>query len=448
MRRKGVTAAGIAVLTATTALAVPLLTAVPAVAEPMSVATTNGCLSPYVGSVRLDLTANVENPTYQRPLPEARLITGTVTIPSAGLTAVGAASVEGDIDVDTIVTGPASGRPTLRLELRRTPVTPGRDVVATVRGYTDDHYPTAQVGTTTVAVDSIGVSLRPRRADGSPTRPGELTSRCLRGDQSPVTWMRIQTLPVVSEVLPAPTGVRVTSLTPDSVGLAWNPAVGSGMPPSEYEIQVDEAPVQRVDAANLSTTITGLSPDTTYYVRVRGILRGTGQRSTPLRIHTPPTHVTYYYDVTGSARVRGSEIPLNGEQRTLLDVTAGTHQSTVNLSPVEVPLGNGGSARVEFTPDGTATGTLTAGVFTLSTRQRVTIPSVTVRGRTIPTPGCETAVEVPLTSGPGFTPATGGTLTGAFTVPRASGCGPHTAAVNAALAGSGNRAALTLRPWA
>ncbi|WP_033401176.1 fibronectin type III domain-containing protein [Actinokineospora enzanensis] len=444
MRSRRIVAAALAAITITT------LSTATAGAQPMAATADRQCGSSPVGSLRLDLTSDIENPAYLSPAPEARRVTGTATIPSAGIAALGAASVEGTVTVDLEISGTFSTRDSITLDLARTPVIAGQDIVANVVGYTGTGYFAYRGGTNYVDIANTHVTLRPRRADGVPTRPRQLTADCVRAEQPLTRWMEIRTEQIIAEILPAPTDLRVTSLGTDSLGLAWNRSTGLMGPASGYEVLLEDVSNQvLVGQDKLSTTVTGLQPDTIYWVRVRGIQFGGGRRSNPLHIRTAATQADFYYDTAGSARINGSSVALKGELDTHLDLATATHTSKLALAPTDV-RGRNGAAHLEFTEAAPTTGALTGGVFTATTHQTVSVPRITVFGRVIDTPGCRTSkpVDIPLTSGAAFDPTVGGSLTGTFTVPDLTGCGRYTSLVNSLLAGRGNRAEIRVAPWA
>ncbi|GAA2999052.1 hypothetical protein LV75_003296 [Actinokineospora diospyrosa] len=217
---------------------------------------------------------------------------------------------------------------------------------------------------------------------------------------------------------------------------------------------LDDSVVATTGADGRSAVITGLVPETGYYVQVRPITRpGRLVRSTPpTALRTLARTATFHYSITGSATIKSAVAPLRGSLHAVVAAATGEHTSDLALDATDVSARDVSarelSAHVEFEQAAPVTGSLSSTVFTANARVAVVVRSVTVRGRTFPVPaGCRTApVDLPLRSRPGFDPRLGGELTAAFTVPPLTGCGPLTAAANTLLSGSDNRATLLLTP--
>ncbi|GLZ36490.1 fibronectin type III domain-containing protein [Actinokineospora sp. NBRC 105648] len=263
--------------TALVVLSASVLTAATAAAQPMSVELTNRCPGPVGGPVKLALTADIENPAYLGPGPEARRITGKATIPARAVR--GLRSVEGVVTANIAVSGTVSLRAAVPLDFHRTTVIPGQDLVVDVAGYTGTNYSTFKAGLSYVDIESIDLTLRGHGR----------TVKCTRGDQPPARWLEIRTDNVINELLPAPKGLHTTAVGSDSVSLAWNPTSGPFWTVYGYEVAVDDVPAQRLMGPVLSTTITGLQPDTVYWFRVKGIANfGSERRGDPIRVRTLP----------------------------------------------------------------------------------------------------------------------------------------------------------------
>ncbi|MEV0680062.1 fibronectin type III domain-containing protein [Actinosynnema sp. NPDC050436] len=423
-----------------------------ATAEPTGFAITRQCLDPVLDRpVTASISANLETTVFAQPGPDTRALTGSVTLPGAGLAALGATRVEGTARIRVLLSGSPAVGPwsTVTVDLRPTDVVPGQDVQVPVIGYTSSFADLRTFAAVTVDVDGIdALTLVPRRADG--TALPTVTTACPRGDAPAVPWHVVRGINGIAEVLRAPEPMRVTGVTSDSATLEWGHTGGSFWTVVGFEVLADERRAALVPATEHSTTVTGLEPDTEYYVRVRAVDKiGLYARATyPVKIRTQPRATTYHYSLTGTATVQGRPVPLAGT----LDTTLGsrTHTSVLDLRPADVVLSHRPplSARLEFRPEGDLAGTFADGVLTSTARVAVAVTHVVLPGREVPLPAsCRTApAEIPLASGPGFDPAAGGALTGTFTLPPLSGCGPLTDVVNGLVAGSGNTVAVDLVP--
>ncbi|MGK3208754.1 DUF6801 domain-containing protein [Amycolatopsis sp. MEPSY49] len=105
-----------------------------------------------------------------------------------------------------------------------------------------------------------------------------------------------------------------------------------------------------------------------------------------------------------------------------------------------------GTADLQFSPDGPQTGELTGDGFVAHAKLALTLPQVTLFGLPVADAGCRASAPVPaeLRSGSGFTPATGGPVTGTYAIPALTGCGTFTAYLSSLVQGDGNTFALTL----
>ncbi|GAA3033858.1 hypothetical protein GCM10010484_24930 [Actinokineospora globicatena] len=408
-----------------------------------SVAVARMCDSSVVARADLVLATNAEDPIYGWLGPEPRAVRGTLTIPAAGLAAVGAVGVEGTVAVRLESRNALGSATAVRtLDLRPTPVT-GQDVVVPVFGYATAALVGNAWGSTTVEVDSVQISLTGKRADRSDIPP--VSTLCTRGEQPATRWYSVTTMDMRVDYAPAPTPFTTTS-TADTITAQWGP---SDAATTGYQVLLDDSVVATTGADSRSAVITGLVPDTAYYVQVRPITRPDRLvRSTPpIKLRTLPRTATFHYAITGSAAVNGAVVPLRGSLHTVVDAASGKHSSELALNATDVSA-RGVSAHVEFEQAAPITGSLSSTVFTANARVAVVVKSVTVRGRRFSVPvGCRTApIDLPLRSRPGFDLRLGGELTAAFTVPPLTGCGPLTAAANTLLSGSDHRATLLLTP--
>ncbi|KDN20615.1 DUF6801 domain-containing protein [Amycolatopsis rifamycinica] len=105
-----------------------------------------------------------------------------------------------------------------------------------------------------------------------------------------------------------------------------------------------------------------------------------------------------------------------------------------------------GHAELQFTPDGPQTGELGDGGFAAHSAFALAFPQVTLFGLPVADAGCRASAPVPvdLRTGGGFALATGGPVTGTYTIPPLTGCGALTAYLSSLVQGGGNTFALTL----
>lgn len=105
-----------------------------------------------------------------------------------------------------------------------------------------------------------------------------------------------------------------------------------------------------------------------------------------------------------------------------------------------------GTADLLFSPDGPQTGELTGDGFVAHAKLALALPQVTLFGLPVADAGCRASAPIPveLRSGGGFTPATGGPVSGPYAIPPLTGCGTFTAYLSSLLQGDGNTFAVTL----
>ncbi|MGW3958281.1 DUF6801 domain-containing protein [Amycolatopsis sp. NPDC005003] len=105
-----------------------------------------------------------------------------------------------------------------------------------------------------------------------------------------------------------------------------------------------------------------------------------------------------------------------------------------------------GRADLQFTPDGPQTGELTGAGFVAHSAFALALPQVTLFGLPVADAGCRASAAVPvdLRTGDGFALATGGPVTGTYTIPPLTGCGAFTGYLSSLVQGPGNTFALTL----
>ncbi|MFB9682575.1 DUF6801 domain-containing protein [Amycolatopsis plumensis] len=170
-----------------------------------------------------------------------------------------------------------------------------------------------------------------------------------------------------------------------------------------------------------------------------------GQDPVLLGFELGSTQAQHRYTVAGSTAVKalGSTAPLTGslaagpEFATTFDRT-GAEFKAFGFVP--------GRADLQFTPDGPQTGELRDDGFTAHSAFTLVLPQVTLFGLPVADPGCRAGAPIPvdLRTGSGFAVATGGPVTGTYTIPPLTGCGAFTAFLSSLVQGEGNTFALTL----
>ncbi|WP_152552318.1 fibronectin type III domain-containing protein [Actinokineospora spheciospongiae] len=426
-----------------------------------AVSADRACGSPVIGSVHADLTGSLWNMVWVYPQTGWLPVRGGIALPSAGLAAAGAATVDAAVDVGvTITNGSTVSHGVVSLLARNVPVTAGQDITATdLLAYTPDMPDTLTAASPlTFDVADIAVRVDAKRADGSALPRTEVN--CTGGTDRWAQWDRLQGGSSDTWVGSAVTDAKVTS---DSIALTWTESGSIWGDTTGYRVTVDEGatPALVTTGPQLTGTLTGLQPDTDHWITIQGLHNNypiTG-RGKPVRIRTAPApsaDTELHYTATGTAKVKkiGANVALSGTADSLLTAGTGAHTTTLALDPTTVKATIAGiipiTADVTLTPTGPVTGTLADGALTASATVDIGLSKVTFAGFPLTTGNtCHThrPAEVNLTAA-GFTPSAGGTLTGSFAIPELTGCGSATPLLSAFVAGSGNTASLTLAPRA
>ncbi|QFZ24158.1 hypothetical protein EKG83_10940 [Saccharothrix syringae] len=256
----------------------------------------------------------------------------------------------------------------------------------------------------------------------------------------------------------APDNLRSPAQTKDSVELAWDAATDN-VGVVGYEVLNGTTPV--ATATGTTATVNGLTADTeyTFTVRAKDAAGNVSGASAALKVRTkaeqnPPT-VDYGYKLDGSTGIKAANgtVALKGGIDAKLDLTSGAFQADLVLDPTSgrfkafgfVPV----RANIEFVQAGKTTGTLANGALKATANVTVKLPRVTVLGIPVSTsPNCrtKTPAQIPLDSRPGFDPLAGGTLTGTYTLPALTGCGPLNGLISGLTAGPGNTIEVKLAP--
>ena len=161
------------------------------------------------------------------------------------------------------------------------------------------------------------------------------------------------------------------------------------------------------------------------------------------------------FPVTGSTFIKkvNSSISLGpGTLASTADLTTSTLTATLTLPPATGSFKELGfipvTATTKMIQVGQATGTFNFNANTVTTTATdiLQLTSLNVGGINIPVGNsCKTSpAAISVTSQPGFTFGTGGTLAGTYTIPNFRHCGLATLLINLTLPGPGNTISLTL----
>jgi hypothetical protein len=375
------------------------------------------CPFPIVGdktvAVQIDATLP-DTGTVGSPIKTTNFSTSaTVDANTASaLTVVGATSVSGSADAGvTVTTGTDVQNVDIPgLTIPSTPVPPsGQTLTVVASGAVPDVNPTV-AGTAVIAVGNFNTTLTPVDATGAPTGLGTFTLACTLDAGQDATLASIPIAPAV-----APT---TTTTAPPTTTTA---------PPT--------------------TTTTKAPPTTT-----------TTAPPTTTTTTAPPTTISITFNASGTTHVKqlNADIPLGpGTLATAVNLTTGTFTGDLTLPEASASFKLFGllpaTAKVQFTPVGQTTGTLQGSTVTSDTK--VTIRLVDIRVLGVPllakNAKCQTMTPADLAlSSTSFSPLTGGTVSGTYTIPQFSGCGLVNPIVNLTVPGAGNTASLTLTPKA
>ncbi|GAB2976906.1 fibronectin type III domain-containing protein [Saccharothrix stipae] len=276
-------------------------------------------------------------------------------------------------------------------------------------------------------------------------------------DVSAALKVRTQPLPD-TEAPAAPGNLRSTAQTENSVALAWD-ASTDNVGVTGYEVFNGAASAGTT--AGTTATVSGLTPDTeyTFTVVAKDAAGNTSAASTEVKVRTKagqgPPVVEHGYGLSGSTRIKAANgtVPLTGGIAAVLDLSTGAFQADLTLDPTVgrfkafgfVPV----QAKIRFVQAAKTTGALAGGVLKSTSSVTVKLPHVTVLGIPVSTsPDCrtKTPASIPLESKPGFDPLRGGTLTGTYTLPALTGCGPLNGLISGMTAGPGNTIEVKLSP--
>src|SRR5690554_161344 len=169
-------------------------------------------------------------------------------------------------------------------------------------------------------------------------------------------------------------------------------------------------------------------------------------------------------DLEGSTLIKGPNgtLPLTGSIASILDLMTGDFEADLQLQPTS---GNfsikilfakiSAAANVAFEQAAVTTGSLTNGKLTANSKLYVKIPKVSIKILGLPLQigggsKCQTRdpISIDLTSSEGssFSPATGGPVSGVYTLGALENCGLLTGLLNQIMTGPGNTINLNLTP--
>ncbi|SDC52911.1 Fibronectin type III domain-containing protein [Actinokineospora iranica] len=426
-------------------------------ADPASLTLGHQCPFPLIGDQPTTLKIDTDLPATMpvgAPTGE-RQVTTTLTIPSTGLSLVGASALTGEahLTLHAKVTFGSTVIPIAVPVDLATEGTPSLNPSTTLVGagrFPSLVFPESGAAAVDITETDLVMRLTPRKPDGSDTGLGTFDTVCRQNPGQPT---RLATVSVVFPPIPAPatpTGLRATATTETAVSLAWDTGVE---PASRYEVLVDGA--HTATATSATATVTGLTAGTTYAFQVRAVdANGTASPpSEPFTVRTKLGTAVHPFHLTGTSRIAAAAttVAVAGDLRIEADRDSGEHRRTdLTLRPTKANTRLLGvlpaTADVVFTVDG-ARSAVAEGTLTVAANVTIALPRVTVLGYVVsqsPTCRTETPAEITLRSTPDFTPTTGGSLDGAYTIPAFTGCGSATGLVNTLAAGPGNTVRLAL----
>ncbi len=312
------------------------------------------------------------------------------------------------------------------------------------------------VGTTTINLGDLILTLRPRLADGTLTGLNELETECTLAVGQDPTFAKINVVdPTVDTPPSAPTGLSGVGST-NSVALSWDPSKDD-VGVSGYEVFRDGTKVATVTGT--TATVSGLTPNTSYTFTVKAI-DTKDQRSAASATATVKTTgggtASYAYLINGSATLQTLSkgiVPLTGSISATMQLATGEFSADLSLNPTQARLTALGflpvTAQVLFVTSGPTTGKLTDGALTSTTKVRIKIPSIKAFGA-IPLAGgntCQTRqLSTVILTSSNFDVISGGTLAGTFAISDLNGCGLFNGIVSPLTSGGGNLLSLKLSP--
>lgn len=240
-----------------------------------------------------------------------------------------------------------------------------------------------------------------------------------------------------------PTAVQAIT-TASSAALTWS--VQGGFEPPAYGVIVDGKLVKTVTT---KSAIVPLAPGFTYSIQIASLAGETEVgRSAPVLVKIDgPTNQSGDFITKGSATIKtlvAGKVSLTGGLRVSSDVH-GDVSGDFALNPASARLSVLGflpvTAKLAFAPSGELTGSYDDGTLTTNTKVRIKVIEAKLFGAIPLVAGnnCQTRQLTDLTlTSPGFSFATGGTLTGKFAISDLNGCGVLNGLVSPVTAGTNN----------
>jgi hypothetical protein len=379
-----------------------------AAATPVSLTLEYSCVFPLIGAQPMTVQINSDIPSeIQVGVPTGAFqIHSVATVNEgarAGLRTVGATTLEGTVKADAHLSVP-----TLELPLVVDLTIPQAPIPATAGPFdVNANGPTpsltftqSQVGTGTITVNDLVLTITPKDANGNPTGLGTFDSQCtLAPGQSNV----LHTFQIKGG------GGTTTTSTPGSTTSTTRP----------------------------TTTTSTTRPTTT--------------TTTPQGLH-------FSFDLAGTSHIQAAngDVPLNGGIEADFNLATGTHSSDLTLNPTSGSFTILGilptTAAIEFVQVGKTTGALKDGKLTSHSEMFVKLTSVNLFG-ILPIgggPDCKTTtpavIDLATPADEVFNPLQGGRLVGTYTLPPlvAANCGGFGDIISLFTAGPGNTIDMTL----
>ncbi|MCP2339130.1 fibronectin type III domain-containing protein [Actinomadura rupiterrae] len=244
------------------------------------------------------------------------------------------------------------------------------------------------------------------------------------------------------------TGIVLAS-APDatSATIKWNPSSGA----DSYEVTVNG----KTDTVKVpQDTITGLTANTKYTVSIVAVNKFGKSKPATFEFTTGGNGNPggkFAYTLAGSSFVKAANgtVKLTGGIQGDVD-SSGKFTGSLTLNKTSgtfqllgfIPA----TADVDFAQQGQTTGTLSGSSLTSNSKMIVKLPSVKVFGFEVGGgTTCQTTAPADITlKSTDFNQASGGNLTGTYTLPSVSGCGMLNSLISALTAGPGNTVAVKL----
>ncbi len=319
-------------------------------------------------------------------------------------------------------------------------------------------------GTYSFAVSRLTLVFRGKTAAGEEVRLG--TADDADGDPATIAvtcsrWpVAVGSTRVVPIDAPSKPGTpTLTSSTDNSLTIDWTASTDNSAV-AGYDVFKNGTKVATVTGT--SATLTGLTPSTTYAIKVEAFddntppLRAVGDTASLMTSATPPSKVKYALagSTTLKTLVTGS-LPLRGSIDGSLAVATGVFTADLTLNDTSGRLVANGylplTAKLGFSPSGKTTGTLLGGVLSTNSKVRIKVKEARLFGAIPVVTGntCQTKQLSDLnlkSTQPGFDPAVGGPLAGTYEISDLNGCGALNGLVSPLTAGGGNTINLNLTP--